>query len=181
MVPISGFVGLQVTPVKPNSRLTGVFEHRQEAGTDWSRCCWCCREVMDKSFHECYSHFESTCRTNSHLNGQPMQVRFRFLQWWWFKYANIHICVPPYGCNFSVAACTGLGKMGTPSRSSYESYGGPAVLGLNWGAKRGDGASHEHVFSPFASLYPLWSAELCVCTGLWSKFTATLYAVHCVW
>jgi len=34
-----------------------------------------CREVMDKSFHECYTHYESTCRTNSHLNGQPMQVR----------------------------------------------------------------------------------------------------------
>jgi len=39
-------------------------------------CCWHCREVMDKSFHECYTHYESTCRTNSQLNGQPMQVHF---------------------------------------------------------------------------------------------------------
>jgi len=34
------------------------------------------REVMHKSFHECYAQYESTCRTNAHLNGKPMQVIF---------------------------------------------------------------------------------------------------------
>jgi len=42
-----------------------------------------CREVMDKSFHECYSHYDSTCRSNSHLNGQPMQVHFSVMHWCW--------------------------------------------------------------------------------------------------
>jgi len=29
---------------------------------------------MDKSFHENFSHYEATCKANSHLDGQPMQV-----------------------------------------------------------------------------------------------------------
>jgi ubiquitin-conjugating enzyme E2 Z len=34
------------------------------------------REVMDKSFHECYSHYEATCKANCHLDGQAMQDPF---------------------------------------------------------------------------------------------------------
>src|SRR6218665_3403928 len=34
----------------------------------------CHRDVMERSFHECYSHYESTCKNNLHLNGQQMVV-----------------------------------------------------------------------------------------------------------
>jgi ubiquitin-conjugating enzyme E2 Z len=31
---------------------------------------------MEKSFHECYSHYEATCQAYKHLNGQTMHDPF---------------------------------------------------------------------------------------------------------
>lgn len=31
---------------------------------------------MERSFHECYSHYEGTCKRNVHLNGQQMADPF---------------------------------------------------------------------------------------------------------